>query len=288
MNKLLKILMVVITLSTMVGCGYEVVPQGTKGKILDRGGFQPEVYTPQRVNVGWHGDLVLVETITQTMNEPITVRMKDNMDLLANVRFQLRMGNKDKSLNAVFNDIKPKGNTITLDQVYAVYGKMIVNEVTREVLSGYKIADVQPNFSKISADIYTQVKTEFKPTPLIISDVALGRLNYPEVIDKAILAAARRNLEIEQEKADVAVQMTKIEGQEKVAAGQYRIKMLEAKRIRDYNTMIAKGITPALLKLRELEVQESIIGAIDKGDVATFVVPYGSMNNVGVNNRVFK
>lgn len=288
MIKLLKVMMVVLALSMTIGCSYETVPQGTKGKILDRSGFHPEVYPPKRVDVGWHGHLILVETITQTMNEPITVRMKDEMNLLANVRFQLRMGNKPKSLAAVFNDIKPKdGKTITLNQVYRIYGKMIVNEVTREVLSSYKIGDVQDNFAKISADIHTRVKAEFIPTPLIISDVALGKLDYPEVIDNAILSAARRNLEIAQAEADVAVKLKEIEGKEKVAEGQYRIKMQEAKRIKDFNSMTAKGITPQLLKLRELEVQEALVNAIGEGDTTTIFIPYGSQDTVGVQNRMY-
>jgi len=286
--KILKMMFMVFVLASIVGCSYETVPQGTKGKILDRGGFQPEVYTPQRVNVGLHGGLVLVETVTKTINEPITIRMKDDMNLTANIRFQLRMGNKEKSLNAVFNDIKPQDNkTITLMQVYGVYGKMIVNKVAREVLSSYNIGDVQANFAKISADIYSQVKIEFIPTPLIISDVALGKLDYPEVIDNAILAAAKRNLEITQAEADVAVKLTEIAGKEKVAKGEYRIKMQEAKRISDFNKMIAKGITPALLELRKLEVQEALVGAIEDGDTTTIFIPYGSENSIGVQNRMF-
>ena len=88
-------------------CNHKTVGQGEKGKILDRDGFQPEVYPPSRVNTGWHGTLVLVETTTHTVNETVTVRCKDDMNLIAQVRFQLRMGEQEKSLNAVFNDIKP-------------------------------------------------------------------------------------------------------------------------------------------------------------------------------------
>ena len=170
--KTFRLFVALLLALSIVGCSHETVPQGTKGKVLDRSGFNPEVFPPSRVNVGWYGHLVLVETVTQTMNEPITIRMKDNMNLKANVRFQLRMGNKYSSLNAVFNDIKPTDKIITLRQVYNVYGKMIVNKVAREVLSSYNISDVQANFAKISSDIYQQVKVEFKPTPLIISDVA--------------------------------------------------------------------------------------------------------------------
>lgn len=282
-----KILSVIALSLLMVGCGYETVPQGTKGKVLDRGGFNPEVYPPSRVYTGRYGHLILVETVTQTINEPITVRMKDNMDLIASVRFQLRMGNKDSSLNAVFNDILPSDDRISLMQVYNVYGKVIVNKVSREVLSSYKIGDVQANFAKISADIYSQVKSEFKPTPLIITDVALGKLRYPKVIDDAILSAAKRNLEIAQAEADVAVKLTELAGKEKVASGEYRIKMQEAKRIRDYNKMIAQGITTQLLKLRELEVQEAMVTAIKSGSAAPVFIPYGSEGSIGVQQRMY-
>jgi len=273
----------------LASCGYETVPQGTKGKILDREGFHPDVYVPSRVNVGMHGRLILVDTTTATVNEKITVRMKDNMDLVSQVRFRLRMGDKPESLNAVFNAIRPAdGNLITVAQLYHTYGKMIVNKVVREVLSEYKIADVQPNFKKISADIYKQILEEFKPTPLVITDVALGKLDYPEVIDNAILSAAKRELEIKQAEANVLVQMKTMEGQERVADAQYRIKMKEAKRIRDFNRMIANGVTDQLIKLRGLEVQQALVQAIDKGDTTTIFIPYGAMNTTAGQMRIMR
>ena len=286
---LVSLVMAATVMFMMTGCiNYETVPQGTKGKILDRDGFQPEVYPPSRVNTGWHGHLVLVETVTKTVNETVTVRMKDDMNLVSQVRFQLRMGEKPQSLNAVFNDIKPaNGNTIELQQVYNVYGKMLVNKITREVLSQYNISDVNDNFNRISAEIYNRTLEAFKPTPLIITDVALGKLDYPEVIDKAIEAAAKRELEIKQAQADVQVRLTELEGKEQVAKGEYRIKMQEAKRIRDYNRMIADGITPALLRLREIEVQEAMVNAIQTG-TGTVFIPYEAMGSAGANMRMFQ
>ncbi len=270
----------------MTGC-HETVPQGTKGKVLDRAGFQPEVYPPSRVYTGLWGNLILVETVTHTVNETVTVRMRDDMNLIAQVRFQLRMGEKPTSLDAVFNDIKPlDGETITLKQVYNVYGKMLVNKIAREVLSKYNIADVNDNFNHISADIYKKTMIAFKPTPLIITDVALGKLDYPDVIDRAIEAAAKRELEIKQAEADVQVRLTELKGKEKVAQGEYRIKMEEAKRIKDYNAMIAKGITPELLELRKLEVQQALVNAIGDGDTTTVFVPYSALGTTGLQNRV--
>lgn len=285
-----KALLTIAALTTMVfmtGCGHENVPQGTKGKMLGASGFQPEVYSPSRVWVGWNERLILVETTTHTVNETVTVRMKDDMNLVVQVRFQLRMGEKPESLDAVFNDIKPAdGTNIKLHHVYTVYGKMLVNKITREVLSQYNIGDVNDNFNHISADIYKKTINAFKPTPLIITDVALGKLDYPEVIDKAIESAAKRELEIKQAEADVQVRLTELAGKEKVADGEYRIKMKEAKRIKDYNAMIATGITPELLELRKLEVQQALVQAIGTGDTTTVFVPYSAMGTSGLQNRV--
>ncbi len=55
------------------------------------------------------------------------------------------------------------------------------------------------------------------------------------------------------------IDLTKKRGQEQLAIADYKIKMLEAKRIRDFNAMTAKGITPQLLKLRELELKEKAL-----------------------------
>lgn len=286
-KSILVLLVAAIAMFGFSGCSHEKVPSGYKGKILGATGFEPETLPPSRVTLGWHDTLRLVETSTRTVNETITIRMKDKMNLIAQVRFRLRMGEQQKSIDAVFNDIVPAdGKTITLQQVYNTYGKMIVNNDTREVMSIYDIGDVQKNFNRISSDIYNSIKKSFKSTPLIISDVALGKLDYPEVIDKAILSAKKRELEIKQAQADVEVRLTELQGKEKVAEGEYRIKMQEAKRIKDYNAAIAKGITPQLIELRKLEVQQALVNAIGKGDTATIFVPYSALGTTGLQNRV--
>lgn len=286
MKKLLLTLGLIGMMLMTNGCN-ENVPQGTKGKILGTEGFQPEVYPPSRVWVGWKEKLIFVETVTHTVNETVTVRMKDDMNLVVQVRFQLRMGEKPTSLDAVFNDILPgNGTMIQLKQVYNVYGKLLVNKITREVLSQYNIADVNDNFSHISADIYNRTIGAFKPTPLIITDVALGKLDYPEVIDKAIEAAAKRELEIKEAEADVQVRLAELQGKEQVAKGEYRIKMEEARRIKDFNAAISEGITPELLELRKLEVQQALVQAIGTGDATTIFVPYSALGTTGLQNRV--
>jgi uncharacterized surface protein with fasciclin (FAS1) repeats len=100
------------------------------------------------------------------------------------------------------------------------------------------------------------------------------------------MAAAKRELEIKQAQADVQVRLTELKGKEQVAKGEYRIKMEEARRIKDYNAAIAEGITSQLLELRKLEVQQALVQAIDKGDTTTIFVPYSALGTTGLQNRV--
>ena len=257
MKKVILAIILVVATFSFTGCSHETVPQGTIGKVLDRDGFHPEIYPPSRVNVGWHGHLILAETISHTVNETVTIRTKDNMNLVAQVRFKVRLGDTAKSRNFVFNDIKPAdGKTITLKQVYELHGKALVNKAVREVISEYNINDVNKNFNHISSDIYKTVAKMVKPTPLIVTDVSLGKLDFPKVIDDAIQKAAQRELDIKTAEADVQVRLTELKGKEQVAKGEYRIAMQKAKRDRDANKMIAAGITPELLELRKLELRQ--------------------------------
>jgi len=287
MKKILSSLLLAgLVMFTATGCSKQTCEQGTKCKVLSATGFEPEIYPPSRVTVGYsqYNKLIAVDTTTHTVNETITVRMADKLNLVVQIRFQLRMGEKTESLDAVFNDIIPKnGNTITLQEVYHIYGALVANRAAREVLSKYKNDQVSPNFARISKEIRAAVKQGFKPTPLIVSDVALGKLVFPKVIDDAIQAEATRTLAIKTTQAEVQRQLAAAKGQELLADSAYRIKMKEAQRIHDFNVKVGRGITPALLKMRALEVQEKM--AENKNAV---FAPYEAFGTPGMSNRVYR
>ena len=258
MNKLI-LSVAAIAVLTLTGCN-ELVPGGTKGKILGKNGWQPEVYPPSKVWVDTFTfnpeKLFFIETTTQKFSQPITVLLKDKLSINAEIVFRGRVTENEKVINGLFNDMPMNDNIVTTSEVYETYGKMVVLNTAREVISKYDVDEVNTNYARITTELYNAISPKLVGLPIDISDVTIGNIQYPPIVTAAIEAAKERRMAIEKEEAQVQIELTKKAGQEEIAKADYAIKMLEAKRIRDYNEMTAKGITPELLKLRELELRQ--------------------------------
>lgn len=262
MKQLIKLLLITLAaIFFLTGCN-EQIPAGYKGKIMGKSGFQPEIYPPSKVwvnNNAWnltHEKMYLVQTTTKKYSQPIKVLLKDKLTLKAEIVFRGRINGSDTILNTIFNDMQMNDTVVTTDEVYEVYAKMVVLNTAREVISKYNVDEVNTNYARITTELYNVLKPKLTGLPIEISDVTIGAIEYPKIVTTAIEDAKERRMAIEKEQANVQIALTKKKGQEELAKADYAIKMLEAKRIRDYNAMTAKGITPELLQLRRLELRE--------------------------------
>ena len=186
-------------------------------------------------------------------------------------------------VNSMFNDIAAGNDaTIEFNEVYNVYGRMVVRNKTREILSQYSVEDVHKNYARLSKEIDIAITNGLKGTPLEISDVSLGNIQYPSVVTDAVNAAKERDLAIKKEEAQAKIDLTKKKNERLLAEADYQIKITRAKAIRDSNKIIGEGITEALLKLSALEVQERM--ADNKSAV---FVPYEALGSFGLQNRIY-
>lgn len=290
MKKIILSIMVLLAILSFTGCN-ETVPAGYVGKIMGKNGWQPEIYPPSKV---WLSQtltttpekLFLVQTTTQKFNQPIQVLLKDKLTLNAEIVFRGRVTNDKRVLNFLFNDMPMNDSIVYTAEVYNTYGKMIVLNTAREVISKYNVDEVNRNYARITIELYDAIKPKLRGLPIDISDVTIGDIKYPKIVTDAIEAAKKRRMEIETAKAQVQIELQKASGREQVAKAEYRIKMMEAKRIRDYNRMIEQGVTPNLLKLRQLEVQEKMVDAI-KDNKNVVYMPMNMMNG-STNMRIIK
>lgn len=281
--KMIKVLAISAAL-ILGGCSFYTVPPASKGKVLTTSGYQPEVLEPGKYTLYGRDSMVILDSSSKVYAEPsIKVKLKDKLTLTVNVKFSGRIANEPSVINTIFNDIVAGDDMfISFDEVYSVYGRMIIRNKTREIISEYTVDDVHANYKRISQELSKVIVDNFEDTPIELSNVMIGNIEYPQVVNDAIDANEERRLKIEKEEAQAAIDMTKKENELNLAKKDYEIEMTRAATIRDANKTIGEGITDDLLKLKALEVQKEM--ASNKSAV---FIPYDSMNSVGVQNRMY-
>ena len=267
----------------LAGCEVSTVPPAAKGKILSSSGYSADVKETGKYWLFGFENIVILDTSTRMISENINVKMSDNLDLPFQLHFRARIQGDDKTINAMFNDITHDDYQVSLGKVYQVYGRNVVTNAARSVMSKYKVAEVAVNFEKINNDIYAEINKRMVGSPLEVSDVTLGNISYPPVITQAVEKQQERELAIVTEKNQQAIEMLKKENQLKLADADYAIRVKKAEAVREENRITSEGLSTTLLHYRNLEVMEKLAESENK-----VFVPYQALGEVGVSNTMFK
>tara|TARA_R110000782_G_C14751233_1_gene407176 strand:- start:49 stop:906 length:858 start_codon:yes stop_codon:yes gene_type:complete len=281
--KSIKFIFILTLLLSLTGCGFYTVPPASKGKVLTTSGYLPEVLESGKYTLWGRDSMITLDTSTKVYNEKVDVVLSDKLTLSVDVTFAGRIAGTPSVINTMFNDIVAgEDEKINFNEVYDIYGRMIVRNKTREIISAYNVDEVHKNYKRISAQIADVVSKAFTSTPLEISNIAIGSIKYPSIVTASIEANEERRLGIEREEAQAAIDIVKKKNALILAEADYAIQIKQAEAIRDKNKIIGQGITPALLQLRALEVQEKM----SENKSAVFI-PYEAMGSLAVQNRVF-
>lgn len=274
---------ILAVLIMLAGCEVSTVPPAAKGKILSSSGYSADVKETGKYWLFGFKNMVILDTSTRMISENINVKMSDNLDLPFQLHFRTRIQGDDKTINAMFNDITHENYQVSLDKVYQVYGRNVVTNAARSVMSKYKVAEVAVNFEKINNDIYAEINKRMVGSPLEVSDVTLANISYPPVITQAVEKQQERELAIVTEKNQQAIEMLKKENQLKLADADYAIRVKKAEAVREENRITSEGLSTTLLHYRNLEVMEKLAESQNK-----VFVPYQALGEVGVSNTMFK
>lgn len=242
----------------LVGCGREVVPPAAKGKILSGDGYSADVKETGKYWLYWWEDMVLLDTSTKTLGEPVTVKMADDLDLSFEVRFRTRIHGDAKIINAMFNDITHENYWVTLPTVYGVYGRDVVSNVARTVMGKYATKDVSANYANINEELQKSLRKAMEGSPLEVSNVTVANIQWPKVIVDAIEARSERELAIETEANSQAVKMVEKSNELELVKADYEIRIKRAEAIREENRITAEGMNPMLLEYKRLETLETL------------------------------
>ncbi len=283
MKYLSKLLFIGVAVSILSACSFEYIPPASKGKVLTSSGYDPEVLPPGKYTLWGRDKMIILQTNTNTYKESVKVILQDKLTLTADVRFRGRISGAESVISSMFNDISAGDDDIVIfNEVYSIYGRMVVRNKTREILSQYNVEDVHKNYARLSKEVGQAIQSGLKNAPISVSDVTLGEIAYPKVVTQAVNAAKERDLAIKKEEAQAKINLTKKKNERLLAEADYQIKITKAKAIRDSNKIIGEGITDALLKLRSLEVQE--VMAENKSAV---FMPYEAFSSEGAKVRMY-
>lgn len=282
MKKLKFVAAVAIAGLVLTGCSRVTVPPASKGKLLSGSGYSVDVKEPGKYWVPWWHSMVILDTSTQTMAEKVTVKMQDDLELTFHVNFRTRINGSEKVINAMFNDIRHQNYQVTLPMVYKVYGRDVVQNSSRSVVSKYLTKDVSRNYDRLNEDLFDHLTVALESSPLDISNVNIGGIQWPKVITDAIETQQERELAIETERNEQAVRKIVKDNELEMAKANYAIRMKNAEAIRDENRITAEGMNPMLLEYRRLEVLEKMA----ENQNAVFV-PYEGLTSPGLQNRMY-
>lgn len=278
----------------LTACGDRVmVPPASKGMILGPNGYAGDIIPPSTFRLSWClftvcDKLVVIEAGDFAPLEQMEVLMpKDNLVLGVDVRFTLGLADNDAAILSVFDRVSPtqlgSGNYgVDLQTVYNIYGASVVRNVVRSVISKYTIAEVAANQAEVSEKLRQEISKALSKTPLEVKQFGLAGIDYPKAIREAMEATAQKKVDIEKAEASAQVSIREAQAKLEVKRAEREADLLEAKTIREADEILADGVTPELIRYRELQVLEKMA---DNKNAVFF--PVDMIGSVGVHNRVF-
>jgi hypothetical protein len=276
-------------------CGEMVeVPPAHAGKIMTKEGLQPEVYPPSKfrlpVCVAFCDKLYVVETSDKSYQETFSVFMpKDQLNMSFDVRLNGSIPSDSRLISSILDRIPVESSfnessyhgVVTAIRVYETYAQPVVRSVIRDIMTQYTIDEVASNRESINAEMQAALTAALANIPFRANTAQLADVQFPDVIVTAKEAAKEREIAIQRQEADNQIRFRKLKADLEAAKQQRAIDREKAEAVREQNEIYAQSVTDKFIEWRKLEVLESLAAS-----GATVFVPYSSLDEVGISNRM--
>ena len=303
MKSFMKIASIGFLTLFLAGCGESVqVPPAYVGKILSKDGFQPGLINPSQFRLPicfrYCDRLIVVESsdfgLFESFRKDHALYMpKSQLTMPFDVRGTFAVNNEDKALQSVFDRLtatSPRGGlrgrvhgAISKNRIYATYGKPVVRDVVRRVMSDYTIEQVASSRSTINVRLNIELRKALSNTPLIVRRFGLADVRFPKVILDQKEAAARRRIAIQQEEAEKQIRLVKLQADLEAARAERQIRRERAQAVLEENEIYAKSVSEKYLAYRRLEVLEKLTKSPN-----TKWVPFEALGTVGQSVATFQ
>lgn len=283
MNKMIKIFAALALSVTLAACGSKVeVQPASLGKVMTKDGYRPGTVGTSKFRldpcIAYCDKLVTLSVADQANTEAMEIFIpQDKLKLRVSIRTNLSID--PKKAEALFNTVPPSASVdertseIGRDIIYKTYAQQVILTETREYLSKYSIAEISSSLEKVNADLRVRLQKSLQQPnlPFTVRYVGITDIKYPDIITDAQENSARRREEIQQEEAKLEVSRVALERELQEAQLQRKIDVEKAEADAEADRVRALAITPAVMRLRELENQRAWINQW-KGQVPSTVV----------------
>lgn len=300
--KRLFVMLAILPTIALGGCFWgekAEVPPAHYGKIQTKNGFNPDVIPPSRFRLPWCwfycDKLFLVESadfaIKEEFRESNALFMpKSDLLMPFDVRGTFAIKGDKKTLDAVFDRLPAEklewGSTadglISQEKIYSTYGKPIVRDVVRSVVTKYTIDEINSSRPAVNAELVEALNNAFSNTPISIRRFGLADVQFPKLVIEQKETAARRRIAIDQEEAEKQIRLVKLSADLEAAKAERAIRREKAQAAAEENEILAKSATREYIEYRKLEVAE----AMAQNNSAVFM-PFEALGTVGLSNKIF-
>ncbi len=176
----------------------------------------------------------------------------------------------------------------------------VVRDIVRNVVGGYKAEDLPTKRTEIALKIENGIRSQIESLPgkpVSVESVQLREIGLPTKIKEQIEKVQVANQESERVKYEVLRAKQEAEKKAALAKGEADKNRIEAKGRADAvtieadaqakaNKLIAKSLTPNLLRLEQIKVQGKFNDALKVNkDAKIFLTPGGSTPNIWVDTK---
>lgn len=257
------------------GCGFfsEKVPPGYVGMIMKPGGLTGEVLLPGSHSCFGRDRMVLIPTNEMTTTEKLSVLCADDLNFKFDLKLRTRLKKSaSKEMLDVLNrqgaNIKWDGDrgVLPINKLYQTYVSPAARPIARGTVSKYQTTQIRDAREAITKSIQQQLMQALKGTPMEVTLVATSNFDYPDVITKAVEAKREKEVFIQQEKAQQAIELLKADNRLRIAEKMKAVRAAEAEADAVTIQILGKSLTPSYLELKKIERDLALYNRVQQGD----------------------
>lgn len=279
-------------------CG-RVVPPGKVVIVLEPSG-DTEIYTEGVYYSYGRDKLYFVDQKLKAFQEgDMKILCADDINMDVDIKAVLSFDVSDEKMEFIKKKVPAvkveegdiHGMELQLEQFYKMAVQSIVRGTARNIISKLKTDDIRPQREQLEKEIQASVKKRVEELgyPLNISAVLISNIDYPKSVTDQREAIKKAQLEDEKKAAEAEAMLAQAKREVAIEQEKAKVRMVKAQAQADENEILTKSLTPQFLMWRQLEVMEESAAKLAAGASNTiFMMPYATMDKSMLNTAIMK